>query len=182
MFGLGFWELAVIFLVAFLVLGPKKLPELAKSIGKGLRDLRRASADLRSSVEEPLDELRKPLQELRDDLTDTVYTIREQVEREASELPAVEGQGVLAEGDAEGEIEDRRREVEELYAAAGEEDAAAGCDARDGAAADAYDPDEPTPCDDALTGGDVTKESVAPPEPDPGGALDSDGTGETRQR
>jgi len=176
MFGLGFWELAVIFLVAFLVLGPKKLPDLAKSIGKGLRDLRRASADLRSTVEEPLDELRKPLQELRDDLTDTVYSIREQVEREAGELPAATGQPALAESDAGGEIDDRRREVEELYAAAAEEEA---CDA--GAAAGVYDPEEPTPCD-TVAADDATKESAAPPESDPAGALDPDGTGEARRR
>jgi Tat protein translocase TatB subunit len=180
MFGLGFWELAVIFLVAFLVLGPKKLPDLAKSIGKGLRDLRKASADLRSTVEEPLDELRMPLQELRDDLTDTVYTIREQVEREAGELPAATAQPALAESDTGGEIDDRRREVEELYAAAGEEDA--GAEECDGPVGDVYDPEEPTPCDAAVAGDDATKESAAPPESDPAGALDPDGTGEARRR
>lgn len=121
MFGLGFWELAIILVVAFLVLGPKKLPDLARSLGKGLRDLRRASEDLRSSIQEPLDEIRKPLEEIRSDLADTVYQVQDQIEREAREEalpPPVEG-----EGDPK-EIEDRRREVEELYAHAAEEDAA----------------------------------------------------------
>jgi TatA/E family protein of Tat protein translocase len=50
MFGIGMTELMIIFAIALLVLGPTKLPQVAKSIGKGLRELRRASDDLRSAV------------------------------------------------------------------------------------------------------------------------------------
>ena len=42
---LGPMELLVIFVVALLVFGPKKLPELGKSLGKGLQEFRRASAN-----------------------------------------------------------------------------------------------------------------------------------------
>ena len=45
-------ELAVIFVIALLVFGPKRLPELARSLGRGLAEFRRASNDLRHSFSE----------------------------------------------------------------------------------------------------------------------------------
>jgi len=50
MFGIGPWELVVILVVALLVLGPKRLPDVARSLGKGLAEFRRASSDLRTSL------------------------------------------------------------------------------------------------------------------------------------
>lgn len=47
MFGIGMTELMMILAVALLVLGPKRLPELARSLGKGLAELRNASREAR---------------------------------------------------------------------------------------------------------------------------------------
>lgn len=55
MFGMGTWEIALIFIVALLILGPDKLPSVARSIGKGMREMRRAANDLRVHIE--LDDL-----------------------------------------------------------------------------------------------------------------------------
>ena len=49
---LGMPELIVIFVVALIVFGPKKLPELGKSLGKGLAEFRKASHELKSTFEE----------------------------------------------------------------------------------------------------------------------------------
>ena len=49
---LGVPELIIIFVVALLVFGPRKLPELGKSLGKGLSEFRRASNELRNTLEE----------------------------------------------------------------------------------------------------------------------------------
>ena len=52
--GGGFVEIGFILFIAFLLFGPKKLPEIARVLGKGLAELRRASYDLRSSLEEEI--------------------------------------------------------------------------------------------------------------------------------
>ncbi len=49
---IGVPELIIIFVVALIVFGPRKLPELGKSLGKGLAEFRKASNELRSTIEE----------------------------------------------------------------------------------------------------------------------------------
>lgn len=50
MFGIGMPELIVIFIVALLVFGPKKLPDLGKALGRGLAEFKRASDDLKEGL------------------------------------------------------------------------------------------------------------------------------------
>lgn len=59
MFGIGPSELIVILVIALLVLGPKRLPELAAGLGKGLAEFRRATADINAE----LDDARRALEE-----------------------------------------------------------------------------------------------------------------------
>lgn len=56
MFGLSFWEIAIVLAVALVILGPTKLPELARSLGKGIREFRKATDDFKSTVEEGMSE------------------------------------------------------------------------------------------------------------------------------
>ena len=58
---LGFQELLLILVIALIVFGPRKLPELGKSLGRGLAEFRKASTDLKNAWEEEvrLDELKK---------------------------------------------------------------------------------------------------------------------------
>ena len=51
MFGLSGTELAIVLVLALLLLGPSKLPELARSVGKAVRDFKRATGDIRNTVE-----------------------------------------------------------------------------------------------------------------------------------
>jgi TatA/E family protein of Tat protein translocase len=73
MFGLGMGELLVILAVALLVLGPKRLPDVASGLGKAIREFRKATRDLQNQID--LDEsVAKPLQELKAALRDEPVT------------------------------------------------------------------------------------------------------------
>jgi TatA/E family protein of Tat protein translocase len=65
---LGFSEMLVIFIVALLVFGPKKLPELGKSLGKGIREFRKATDELKSSWEEQVKDIQAPLNDVKKDI------------------------------------------------------------------------------------------------------------------
>ncbi len=52
MFGMSGTELIIVLVVALLVLGPQKLPELARQLGKGLREFRKATEGIRNTVEQ----------------------------------------------------------------------------------------------------------------------------------
>ena len=54
MFSGGFTEIGFILFIAFLIFGPKKLPEIARILGKGMGELRRASNELKFSLEEEI--------------------------------------------------------------------------------------------------------------------------------
>ncbi|OFV82151.1 MAG: twin arginine-targeting protein translocase TatB [Acidobacteria bacterium RBG_13_68_16] len=69
MFGsIGLPELLLIFVIALLLFGPRKLPDIGKSLGKAMGEFRRASTDLQRSLEEEVaaDELRAARREVED--------------------------------------------------------------------------------------------------------------------
>ena len=55
MFGLGIGEILVILVIALIFVGPKKLPGLAKGLGKGMREFQNAMRGISSTIQNPLD-------------------------------------------------------------------------------------------------------------------------------
>lgn len=55
--GIGPWEIAVVVIIALLVFGPSKLPEMGKALGRGIREFRRASREITRDLEEAADDV-----------------------------------------------------------------------------------------------------------------------------
>ena len=59
MFGIGTSEILIILLLALLVLGPKEIPRIARTLGRGLREIERAKDELKESIEFEVEEEEK---------------------------------------------------------------------------------------------------------------------------
>ena len=73
MFGIGMPEMILILAIALIVIGPKKLPDLAKSLGRAMREFKRATSEFKESIE--IDDEIKELTDVKksfDDLSDEV--------------------------------------------------------------------------------------------------------------
>ena len=70
MFGIGMPELMVIAVIALLVVGPKKLPEIAKALGRGLSEFRKVTDSATNTIKETLktDEIKKDVDGIKDSL------------------------------------------------------------------------------------------------------------------
>ena len=54
--GIGIWEIVLIIVVILLVVGPHRLPEIARTLGKAFRTIKKASSDLSSSINKEIEE------------------------------------------------------------------------------------------------------------------------------
>ncbi len=84
MLGIGPWELVVILIIALLVVGPKRLPEVMRAIGRVLAELRKTAEEIKEEVldQEEKEEIQKSLQEIGE----VPYLIQERLEKEIEEL------------------------------------------------------------------------------------------------
>ena len=94
MFGIGMPELILILAVALIVIGPKKLPDLAKSLGRALGEFKKATSELKESmeIENPVSDVKRSFDNLNKDWKKGLYdkaTGGSKTESEASsEAPA----------------------------------------------------------------------------------------------
>lgn len=85
---LGMQELIVIFVLALVVFGPRKLPELGKTVGKGLAEFKKASNELKQTWEDEvrLDKEKEEVSEILKDGKEEVSEILEDGKGEVSEI------------------------------------------------------------------------------------------------
>lgn len=72
MFGIGMPELLLLLAIALIVVGPKKLPELARALGRGIAEFKKATNELKESLETNTDfsELKQSFDEIQDSVAD----------------------------------------------------------------------------------------------------------------
>ena len=116
-FNLGIGEIVVILVVALIFIGPKMLPEIATGLGKVIREIRKATADIRQDIE--LDDMiRRPLQELRDAATLPPEELKRRDEARAARRKTDEEEAKRKQEESEAEAQRQQRANEELAKAA----------------------------------------------------------------
>ena len=86
MFGIGMPELIIIFVIALIVIGPKKLPDLARALGKGMAEFRKATNEIKSNLNMG-DDLKGIEEELADSVSGMIHEAEMEAEMEEKEAP-----------------------------------------------------------------------------------------------
>ncbi|MGD9852578.1 MAG: twin-arginine translocase TatA/TatE family subunit [Nitrospirales bacterium] len=79
MFGLGAMEILVILVIAFLLFGPKELPEIGKQVGKAVKGFKETTEDLRQSVEPEINMITQEFKSVEQDLETSIKEAEEQI-------------------------------------------------------------------------------------------------------
>ena len=115
MFGIGMPEMILILAIALIVIGPKKLPDLAKSLGRAMREFKKATSEFKESIEldNELQDVKQAFDDINDDVTGAL------AEKDVKENDKLSGSAVPEKGlettsdhleDSETKIDDSRRQ------------------------------------------------------------------------
>ena len=106
MFGIGMPELIIIMVIALIVIGPKKLPDLARALGRGMAEFRKATQEIKDSLD-----LDNEIQQVERDLADSVSGLDSTPEWEDRTVPSDEEPEFPASDKALTEDEESKKEA-----------------------------------------------------------------------
>jgi TatA/E family protein of Tat protein translocase len=109
MFGIGMPELLLLLAIALIVIGPKKLPDLAKSLGRAMREFKKATNEFKETIQidEDLSDVKKAFDGLGDDIKDSISPKKDAAEfRRPEEPESAESPVDQKDKDAEDAIKD----------------------------------------------------------------------------
>jgi TatA/E family protein of Tat protein translocase len=107
MFGIGLPELIIIMILALIVIGPSKLPDLARALGKGMAEFKKATQEIKEGLD--LDE---EINEVKKDLVDSVSGLNRPLDLEEEE-PGGEEKSVYNDFDEASEFYEKGKEEAE---------------------------------------------------------------------
>ena len=87
MFGIGLPELIIIMVIALVILGPSKLPELARALGKGMAEFRKATQEIKESLD-----LEEDYQEAKAEIVDSISGLDQPLDTDLGETESEEEQ------------------------------------------------------------------------------------------
>ncbi|RMH36590.1 MAG: twin-arginine translocase TatA/TatE family subunit [Nitrospirae bacterium] len=96
MFGLGAMEILIILIIAFLLFGPKELPEIGRQVGKAVKGFKETTEDLRQSVEPELNMIQSEFKAVQQDLETSVKEAEEEIKGATEQASKSEGGSRLA--------------------------------------------------------------------------------------
>jgi len=103
--GMGGWEIIVVFLAVLLLFGADKIPDFARTLGKGLREFQKATDEIKRELKAETDDFKRDLEESKRDIEAHVREVKQSMSDEDSMKPYLENH----EGD-EGEVDKKNDE------------------------------------------------------------------------
>ena len=113
MFGIGMPEMLMILAIALIVIGPKKLPDLAKSLGRAMREFKRATSEFKETlaVDDDISDVKKAFDDINTDIKDAVditSPFKEKFQNSADDTEIKPGE-LPAETDSDDKMDDLKQ-------------------------------------------------------------------------
>jgi len=114
MFGIGMPEMLLILAIALVVIGPKKLPDLAKTIGRAMREFKKATSEFKETmqIDNELTEVKKAFDDINEDVKQAV-DLKPEFERNSEDSAKKEDSAKLDEAGADKDSEEEKDPKEE---------------------------------------------------------------------